>query len=110
MADEREDEKQESEGKTEVFFSREDAGATTASGSVAPGDQKTATFTQPAAESSTAPAPPTGSSGTSPAAADRQATDSHDQFDEKPELFVAGAFVGAFVFAKLLKKITGSDD
>jgi hypothetical protein len=57
-----------------------------------------------------APAPSVGSSGTSPAAADRQAADAHDPFTDKPELFVAGAFVGAFVVAKLLKKLTGADD
>jgi hypothetical protein len=63
-----------------------------------------ATEVQPAA----APAEDTG--GTSPAAADRVAADSHDPFTDKPELFVAGAFVGAFVVAKVLKKLTGSDD
>jgi hypothetical protein len=73
-----------SEGATEVFFSRDEP--------------------QPAS------APPVDSGGTSPAAADRQAADATETFDEKPELFVAGAFVGAFVFAKLLKKLTGSDD
>jgi hypothetical protein len=57
-----------------------------------------------------AAAPPEPPSGTSPAAADRIAADSHDPFTDKPELFVAGAFVGAFVFGKLLKKLTGSDD
>ena len=62
-----------------------------------------ATEVQPAA----APAEDTG--GTSPAAADRVAADSHDAFSDKPELFVAGAFVGAFVLAKVLKKLTGSD-
>jgi hypothetical protein len=60
---------------------------------------------QPAA----APQPPT-SGGTSPAAADRQAAEDHDPFTEKPELFIGGAFVGAFVFAKLLKKLTGGGD
>ena len=70
---------------TEVFFSRDEP---------AP---------QPAA------APPEAPSGTSPAAADRIAADSHDSFTDKPELFIAGAFVGAFVVGKLLKKITGSD-
>jgi hypothetical protein len=63
-----------------------------------------ATEVQPAA----APAEDTG--GTSPAAADRVAADSHDPFTDKPELFVAGAFVGAFVVAKVLKKLSGSDD
>jgi hypothetical protein len=76
-------------GATEVVFSRE------------PESQPPP---QPAA------APPTGPTGTSPAAADRQAAEAVDKFDEKPELYVAGAFVGAFVFGKLLKKLTGSDD
>jgi hypothetical protein len=57
-----------------------------------------------------AAAPSADSSGTSPAAADRQAAESHDPFTDNPELFVAGAFVGAYVFAKLLKKVTGSND
>ncbi|MEA2442075.1 MAG: hypothetical protein QOH76_3499 [Thermoleophilaceae bacterium] len=57
-----------------------------------------------------APAPTAESGGTSPAAADRQAADAHDPFVQKPELFVAGAFVGAFVVAKLLKKLTGGGD
>ena len=74
---------------TEVFFSK---------------DEPAADQVQPAA------APPREPSGTSPAAADRQAADDQDQFAAKPELYVAGAFVGAFVFAKLLKKLTGSDD
>ena len=73
---------------TEVFFSK---------------DEPAAEQTQPAA------APPREPSGTSPAAADRQAADDQDQFAAKPELYVAGAFVGAFVFAKLLKKLTGDD-
>jgi hypothetical protein len=70
----------------EVFFSRDEPGAT-----------------QPAA------APPTPPGGTSPAGADRAAAESHDQFQQKPEIFIAGAFVGAFVIGKLLKKLTGSD-
>jgi hypothetical protein len=76
---------------TEVFFSKDEA---------APSSEQT----QPAA------APPKEPTGTSPAAADRQAADDQDQFAAKPELYVAGAFVGAFVFAKLLKKLTGGDD
>lgn len=75
--------------KTEVFFSR---------------DEPEKAAPQPAA------APPQPPSGTSPAAADRAAADSRDSFTDKPELFVAGAFVAAFVAGKLLKKITGSDD
>ena len=51
-----------------------------------------------------------GPGGTSPAAADRQVGEAQDKFSQKPELFVAGAFVGAFVIGKLLKKLTGSDD
>ena len=115
MADEREDEKPEGEapgeeaaessqetavghkvvdpdaasdtGATEVFFSRDEPEPP-----------------QPAA----APAPEP--SGTSPAAADREAADAQGGFQQKPELFVVGAFVGAFVLGKVLKKLTGSDD
>ena len=76
---------------TEVFFSKDEPAASSEP-------------THPAA------APPREPSGTSPAAADRQAADDQDQFAAKPELYVAGAFVGAFVFAKLLKKLTGDDD
>jgi hypothetical protein len=61
------------------------------------------TIEQPAA------APAEDSGGTSPAAADRVAADSHDAFSDNPVPFVAGAFVGAFVLAKVLKKLTGSD-
>src|SRR3954470_14837013 len=74
---------------TEVFFSK---------------DEPAAGQPQPAA------APPQEPSGTSPAAADRQAADDKDEFASKPEVYVAGAFVGAFVFAKVLKKLFGSDD
>ena len=63
---------------------------------------------QPTPQPAAAPREDTG--GASPAAADRAAAESHDPFTNKPEVFVAGAFVGAFVFAKLLKKLTGSDD
>jgi hypothetical protein len=82
---------------TEVFFSRDEP-------------ESPAAPTPPAAAPQPAAAPSTGPSGTSPAAADRQAAQAHDAFTDKPELFVAGAFVGAFVLAKLLKKLTGSDD
>jgi hypothetical protein len=63
----------------------------------------------PTAAEQPVPAPADDTGGTSPAAADRAAADSHDPFTDKPELFVAGAFVGAFVVAKVLKKLTGSD-
>ena len=63
----------------------------------------------PATEVQPAAAPPEDTGGTSPAAADREAADSHDAFSDKPEVFVAGAFVGAFVLAKVLKKLTGDD-
>jgi hypothetical protein len=65
------------------------------------------TTEQPAEQPAAAPPEDTG--GTSPAAADRIAADAHDPFTDKPEVFVAGAFVGAFVLAKVLKKLTGSD-
>ncbi len=69
---------------TEVFFSRD----------------------EPQPQPAAAPQSPT-SGGTSPAAADRQAAEAKGPFDEKPELYIGGAFVGAYVFAKLLKKLTG---
>jgi hypothetical protein len=83
------------EGATEVFFSRPEPAA---SATPEPG------ATQPAAAPSQPP------SGTSPAGADRQAAESHDQFEQKPEVFIGGAFVGAFVLGKLLKKLTRGDD
>ena len=82
------------EGTTEVFFSRD--GAAAAAPAPSPPEP--------------APAPPLGSGGTSPAAADREASEAHDTFEQKPELFIAGAFVGAFVVGQLLKRITGSND
>jgi hypothetical protein len=48
--------------------------------------------------------------GQSPLDAQRRAEESHDAFDEKPHLFVAGAFVGGLVFAQLLKRLGGGDD
>jgi hypothetical protein len=63
-----------------------------------------------AAQPQPAAAPPPPAGGTSPAAADRQAAEDEDPFSAKPELFIGGAFVGAFVFAKLLKKLTGGGD
>jgi hypothetical protein len=62
------------------------------------------TIEQPAA------APAEDGGGTSPAAADREAAESHDAFTDNPIPFVAGAFVGAFAVAKLLKKLFGADD
>ena len=57
-----------------------------------------------------AEAPADNTGGTSPAAADRVAAESHDAFTDNPAVFVAGAFVGAFVVAKLLRKLTGAGD
>src|SRR3954453_20592590 len=73
------------EAATEVFFSRD----------------------EPAPQPAAAPQPASG--GTSPAAADRKAAEDPDPFRQKPELYIGGAFVGAFVAAKLLKKLTGAD-
>ena len=59
----------------------------------------------------TPPPPSTESSGaTSPAEADRIAADQDDPFEEKPHVYALGAFAGAFVFAKILKRLTGGDD
>jgi hypothetical protein len=78
---------------TEVFFSRDEPAAAA----------------EPDAQPQPAPAPPSAESGTSPAAADRHAAESHDQFEKKPEVFIGAAFVGAFVLGKLLKKLTRDD-
>jgi hypothetical protein len=75
------------EGATEVFFSR----------------------AEPAASPQPAAAPATPPSGSSPAGADRKAGASHGQFEQKPELYIVGAFVGAFVIGKLFRKLTGGD-
>ena len=91
------------EGATEVFFSRDEPKGAGTEAELNPQPL-------PPAESQPAAAPSTPDSGTSPAGADRKAAESHDQFEQKPELFVAGAFVGAYVLGKVLKKITGSDD
>ncbi|MEA2403412.1 MAG: hypothetical protein QOE08_59 [Thermoleophilaceae bacterium] len=58
------------------------------------------------------PTPAAGGSygGTSPAAADRASAEAADTFSERPELFVAGAFVGGIVLAKLIGAFTGDDD
>jgi hypothetical protein len=98
VADERE-EKPEGETPAEDTTASEPARETAVGHQVVEAEQP-----QPAA------APPPDTGGTSPAAADRQAAESHDPFTEKPELFIGGAFVGAFVFAKLLKKLTGGGD
>ena len=81
------------EDQTEVFFSRDEA--------------------QRASEAPTPPPPQaearTGAS--SPAEADRMAADAaHDAFAERPHLYALGAFAGAFVFAQVLKRLTGGDD
>jgi hypothetical protein len=82
------------EETTEVFFSRDEAQD---------------------AEGQTPPTPPppsheAPSGGSSPAAADRIAADEHDAYEDKPHLYALGAFAGAFVFAQVLKRITGGDD
>jgi hypothetical protein len=110
MAEEREDQPEadateeqatQSSQETAVGHSVVDPAGAVAAAAAAPA---------PAPPPQPAAAPATSHPGTSPAAADRKAADQVDQFAEKPELFVGGAFVGAFVFGKLLKKLTGSDD
>jgi hypothetical protein len=101
MADERDEkatqvghqvvEQPESGEGTEVFYSRDEA--------------------QKSPSTPTPPTPPEPSSdwtggGTSPAEADRISADQADSFAQKPHVYVAGAFVGAFVFAQVLKRIT----
>ena len=48
--------------------------------------------------------------GSSPAEADRIASDEHDAFEEKPHLYALGALAGGFVVAKVLNALFGSDD
>jgi hypothetical protein len=100
MADERDEQAtqvghQVVEEGTEVFYSRDEP------------QQDPAAATPP-----TPPAPSSSwtGGGTSPAEADRIAADEEDPFAQKPHLYVAGAFVGAFVFAQILKHITTGDD
>jgi hypothetical protein len=83
----------DAEGKTEAFY-------------------QTAQPSQEQKEAAPTPAPPSSEQRppASPAAADRQAADQHDPFDEKPHLYALGAFAGAFVFAQILKRITGGGD
>jgi hypothetical protein len=83
----------EAEGKTEAFY-------------------QTAQPSKEQQEAAPTPAPPSSEQRppASPAAADRQAADQHDPFDDKPHLYALGAFAGAFVFAQILKRITGGDD
>jgi hypothetical protein len=85
----------DSGGATEVFFSRDQAQEQ--QGADAP-----PTPPRPSSE-------PSGG-GTSPAAADRIAADQQDSFAQNPLPYVGGAFVGAFVFAQILKRITGGGD
>jgi hypothetical protein len=76
----------------EVFFSRDEAQRQQAAPTPPPPSQE-----QPTA-------------GSSPAAADRIAAEEHDAYAEKPHLYALGAFAGAFVFAQVLKRITGGGD
>ncbi len=48
--------------------------------------------------------------GSSPAEADRIASDEPDAYAEKPHVFALGALAGGFVFAKILGALFGSDD
>jgi hypothetical protein len=72
-------------------------------------------FSDQAQQAGAAPTPPPPSEnpphgGSSPAEADRIAADRHDPFAEKPHLYAAGAFAGAFVVAQVLKALFGRDD
>lgn len=80
---------------TEVFFSRDEA-------QQEPAVQGPPTPPQPSEEGK--------QGGSSPAEADRIASDQEDAFAEKPHVYVLGAFAGAFVLAQILKRITGGDD
>jgi hypothetical protein len=83
----------EAAGKTESFFQ-----------TAQPSDEQQGAAPTPPPPSEEPRAPQ------SPAEADRMAADQQDPFNEKPHLYAAGAFVGAFVFAQILKRITGGGD
>jgi len=53
---------------------------------------------------------PSAGGGQSPMDAQRRAEEHEDAFAEKPHLYVAGAFVGGFLFAQILKRLGGDDD
>jgi hypothetical protein len=107
MAEEREDQPGADATEEQATQSSQE---TAVGHSVVEPDAAPAPAPAPSAPPQPAAAPATSHPGTSPAAADRKAAAQVDQFAEKPELFVGGAFVGAFVFGKLLKKLTGSDN
>ena len=98
MADERDEQatavhktQPESGARADVFYSRDEA--------------------QRRDDAPTPPRPRTdATSGTSPAEADRISADQEDPFAEKPHVYAIGAFAGAFVFAQILKRLTGGDD
>jgi hypothetical protein len=63
--------------------------------------------TAAAVEPSPAPEAAASSGWTPPASSGQDALDAFNEVkDERPELLVAGAFAGAFVFARILKRIT----
>jgi hypothetical protein len=84
----------------EIRFTREDVTGV--------GDAAAAGTDTEATGVSTPPPPPTGeAAGESPAAADRRASESGG---DRPEIAILGAFVGAFVAAKVLDRLTGGND
>ena len=71
------------------------------------GDTEAATHAGPGSASADAGYPHSGAERVSPAAADQRAKESMGGFESRPEVYVAGAFAGAFVFAKVLKRLSG---
>ena len=123
MADERDEQAtqvgnkvvEDADEQTTAVHQTQPEGAT---GAVAAGSQPTEAFfsgdqADQAGVAAPTPPPPSTSGeggGTSPAEADRIASDQQDPFAEKPHLYALGAFAGAFVVAQVLKRITGGDD
>ena len=120
MADETDDQQTQSSQETAVGHSVVDPAAAAAEPAEAPRAEATEVFfsrdqpqQDPAVPTPPTPPPPSDEGkvgGSSPAEADRIASDQGDSFAEKPHVYVAGAFVGAFVFAQILKRITGGGD
>jgi hypothetical protein len=99
-----------------LFAGDEPAGGTGAVVASEPPAAESVDVGPPPVEATPAPSPALdeeGSSrGSSPAEAQRIATEAaeDDRFAERPELFVLGAFAGAFVLGKVLKRLTGGGD
>jgi hypothetical protein len=96
----------------EVQFSREDAesvGDPAAAGTAAEGDPGSAPVEAPGATETAATATTGEPAQGSPAAAQERVAGGDESPLERPEVQILGAFVGAFILAKLLQKLFSRD-